>query len=235
MIVAIMQPYFFPYVGYLQLIAHSDVFVFHEDVQYIKDGWVNRNRILGPNGDAVWLTFPVAAAGHTEAINARNYLRKEHALRLLRRIEGAYRAAPCFDAVFPIIREIMTFPDANVAAFNINLLQTLAGVLQARPRFLRSSDIAGLDGLTGQARVIAICKSLGATRYVNAIGGTALYAAEAFNAQGIALGFLETTVAPRCPGLPHLSTLDMMMYDSPDVIAEKLRQYRIIPAKAAAG
>lgn len=232
-IVSIMQPYFFPYIGYLQLIAHSDIFVFLDDVQYIKDAWVNRNRILGPTGQAVWLTFPVAAAGHTDAINARTYLREEHAARILRRIEGAYRKAPCFDRVFPVIREIMEFPDANVAAFNINLLQRVAALLQIGPRFRRSSDMSGLDGLTGQARVIAICDKVGATEYVNSIGGTRLYAAEAFRAHGMGLGFLETTVPPRCPPLSHLSILDLLMNQSPEDIAADLRLYRVNRADAA--
>src|SRR5579863_1912009 len=73
-IVSIMQPYFFPYVGYFQLIAESDIFVFHDDVQYIKGGWVNRNRIVNLNGDPVWLTLPVAAAGHKLNINERLYI-----------------------------------------------------------------------------------------------------------------------------------------------------------------
>ncbi len=229
MIVSIMQPYFFPYVGYLQLIAQSDVFVFHDEVQYIKGGWVNRNRILGPNGEAVWLTFPVATAGHKLPINARTYLHAENAGRILRRIENAYRRAPQFDAVFPIIQRIMAFSDANVAAFNINLLQELADYMRLGPRFVRSSTIDGLNGLTGQARVIAICEKMGATRYVNSIGGTELYAAEAFGERGITLGFLETLAEPRQGGLPHLSVLDTMMNESADALAEILGQYRVTP------
>ena len=228
-----MQPYFFPYIGYMQLIAQSEVFVFQDDVQYIKGGWVNRNRILGPKDEAAWLTLPVAAAGHRLAICDRAYLLHDNAERVLRRIESTYRGAPQFAAVFPLIRSIMAFPDANVAAFNVNLLQTLAGFLRLAPRFVRSSTIPNLAGLTGQARVIAICQGQGATRYVNPIGGTTLYDAPTFRDNGIDLGFLQTTVSAQPGALLHLSFLHTLMHDSPDTIAQSLTQYRIGPAAGA--
>src|SRR5579863_2034063 len=179
-----MQPYLFPYIGYFQLIAQSDVFVLHDDVQYIKDGWVNRNRILDASGEPSWITLPVNAAGHTEPINARAYVLAANAGRILRKIESAYFRAPPFREKFPLVRQIMEFADANVAAFNVNALESVAARLGLRPRFLRSSQMEGLNGLKGQARVIAICKRLGATHYVNSIGGTALYDAKAFAANG---------------------------------------------------
>lgn len=232
MIVSIMQPYFFPYIGYMQLIAQSEVFVFQDDVQYIKRGWVNRNRILGPNDAAAWLTLPVAAAGHELAICDRAYLLHDNADRVLRRIESTYRKAPQFAAVFPLIRSIMAFPGANVAAFNVNLLQTLAGFLRLAPRFVRSSTIPNLAGLTGQARIIAICQGLGATRYVNSIGGTSLYDAPTFRDNGIDLEFLQTTISAQPGALMHLSFLHALLHDSPDTISHSLTQYQVGPAGA---
>src|SRR6185437_10468430 len=126
MIIGIMQPYFFPYIGYFQLIAHCDVFVLHDDVQYIKGGWINRNRIL-VNHRAVWITFPVLRAAHHCNIRDRYYSSDpEDRNRLLRRIAGAYRTSPCFGQVYPLIEEIMAFRNTNVAAFNTNLIQCVA-------------------------------------------------------------------------------------------------------------
>jgi WbqC-like protein family len=71
MIVSIMQPYFFPYIGYFQLAACSDIFVFHDDVQYIKGGWVNRNRILR-DGQPRWLTLPVRKAASRRQSSSAN-------------------------------------------------------------------------------------------------------------------------------------------------------------------
>ena len=96
MIVGIMQPYFFPYIGYFQLITRSDVFVFHDDVQYIKGGWINRNRIIN-DGKLCWVTFPVLRAAHDRPINDRYYSSDAKTRnRLLRLIAAAYRTAPVF-------------------------------------------------------------------------------------------------------------------------------------------
>jgi hypothetical protein len=123
MIISIMQPYFFPYIGYFQLIAQSDVFVFYDDVQYIKGGWVNRNRILR-NGEPCWLTLPVRKEAFRLAINQRSYeLERATVGRVLRRIAAAYLKAPRFEVIFPCVEELVNFGDANVAAFNMNLIE----------------------------------------------------------------------------------------------------------------
>ncbi len=225
-----MQPYFFPYIGYFQLIAHSDVFVFHDDVQYIKEGWLNRNRILDSKGNAVWITLPVEAASHKLSINNRTYLRRENAGRILRKIENAYFSAPQFGEVFPLIHKMMEFAEPNVASFNINLVETVSAHLGLRTRFVRSSGIPGLAGLTGQARVVEICKRLGAARYVNPIGGTALYKAEAFRDSGLALSFLETAIEPRPGSFPYLSIIHTLLTESDTAIPGLIGRYRIIPA-----
>jgi WbqC-like protein family len=88
MIVSIMQPYFFPYIGYFQLAACSDIFVFHDDVQYIKGGWVNRNRILR-DGQPRWLTLPVRKGASRLTIQQRQYqLDEPVTARVLRRVEA---------------------------------------------------------------------------------------------------------------------------------------------------
>src|SRR5688572_18113469 len=65
---AIMQPYFFPYLGYFQLIYASDKFVFYDDVNYIKSGWINRNRLL-LNGEAKYFTVPLSGASSYSKIS----------------------------------------------------------------------------------------------------------------------------------------------------------------------
>jgi hypothetical protein len=234
MIVSIMQPYFFPYIGYFQLIAQSDVFVFHDDVQYIKGGWINRNRILDRKGCDTWVTLPIAAASHRLAIRERTYLsgkeNARHIQHILRKIENAYRLAPNFSKVFPLLREMLAFGDTNVAGFNINLLESIAGYLGLRARFTRSSELPKTEGLTGQARVIDICSHLGATRYVNPVGGSDLYEAKAFARRGISLLFFETAIDPRQGKFPYLSIIHTLMNESDAAIHDRLRRYRIVLA-----
>lgn len=225
-IVAVMQPYFFPYLGYFQLIAQADIFVFHDDVQYIKAGWVNRNRIMA-NGEARWLTLPVRHGDHALAINQRSYkLSPATAGGLLRRVGAAYHGAPRRDAVLPLVREILNFDNANVAAFNINLVMRLAAELGIETRMVVSSAMEKGDRLAGQQRVIDICRRLGATRYVNPIGGMGLYARQAFARHGIELRFFKSAVPTRLPSSQPaplgLSIIDTLMFNDGDSIMRML-------------
>src|SRR5690242_7195515 len=108
-----MQPYFLPFLGYFQLIQGADIFVIHDDVQYIKGGWINRNRIL-VNGAPSWITIPVLKASHRLCINQREYHLDQRIIeRILRRIEGAYRHAPLFKEGFSLVQKIMLYQDRN--------------------------------------------------------------------------------------------------------------------------
>jgi hypothetical protein len=232
MILSIMQPYFFPYIGYFQLIAHSDVFVVHDDVQYIKGGWVNRNR-LRRGGQACWITLPVLKGAHNLAINQRFYqLDPPNVRRLLRRIESYYRSAPRFDEIFPLLQDIVTLRITNVASFNLHAINRLATYLDIHTRLVVSSELSKDEHLTGQERVIDICKRLGATHYVNPIGGLKLYQPERFAREGIDLGFLESVLPsdPHFEGatVPYLSIIDTLMFNTNEAIAAILKAYRII-------
>jgi hypothetical protein len=228
MIVSIMQPYFFPYIGYFQLVAQSDVFVFYDDVQYIKSGWINRNRIVDRKGE-VWITLPVGAASHALSILERSYLaEKESSCRVLRKIENAYGRTLNFRRAFPLIREILQFDDLNVAAFNINLLESIARQLGLRARFVRSSELPIPKGLSGQSRVIAICQLLGATKYVNPIGGAGLYDAQGFAKNGILLRFLRTAVEPNSGSFSYVSIINDLMTKTDATIKQQLQAFHIV-------
>jgi hypothetical protein len=231
MIVTVMQPYFFPYIGYFQLIALSDIFVFHDAVQYMKGSWINRNLILDSTGKAAWLTLPVAAGSHRLEIRERMYVLDDgNTGRLRRRVENAYIKMPRFHGFFPLFEQILDFPEQNVAEFNINLLISLARQLGLCPRFARSSEIPNPEGLTGQARVIDICSRLRATHYINPIGGVSLYDAAAFRNRGVTLGFLQPIITTRDDLYPYLSIIHTFMAESDTAIAEMLGKYRIISA-----
>jgi hypothetical protein len=232
MIVSIMQPYFFPYIGYFQLIAQSDVFVILDDAQYIKGGWINRNRILR-NGEPCWITLPVAHASHALPINQRSYqLTPKIRDRTRRQIESCYRKAPHFAKVFPLVREVLDCEDANVATYNENLITRVCERLQLRTRMVRSSELGARGSMIGQDRVIDLCKRLGATHYVNPIGGTVLYKSNEFAQQRLELSFLESTVTPypQFGDAPvrSLSIIDVMMFNDDQRIATMLREFRLV-------
>jgi hypothetical protein len=229
--VAIMQPYFFPYIGYYQLIAQSDVFVLLDDVQYMKGGWINRNRIL-VNGAPHWLTFPVEHAPIQLSIDQRAYQASDaNRGKVLNALANAYRKAPQAAATLEAAAEIMAYEDANVAGFNRNLLTRVARMLGIETPILAASELDRTPGLTGQERVLDLCRRLGADTYVNAPGGAGLYDGDAFAAVGIALRFLKSVAEPYPqfgqPFVPFLSILDVMMFNPPEAAALLLDNYEL--------
>lgn len=231
-VVAIMQPYWFPYVGYFQLIGASDVFVLHDDVQYIKGGWVNRNRILLQGRDRM-VTLPILKGPHDSPINARHYLTdasKAHA-QTLRLVKEAYSKAPYFHQIHPLIEELLAIEDRNVASFNSQSIQCVCDYIGITTPIIASSALSKNNDLAGQQRVLDICKCLGATDYVNPIGGAALYRGDAFRAAGIKLHFLET-LGERYrqfgdTWVPSLSIIDVLMFNSVDEVRRLLGTYSV--------
>ncbi len=155
--VAVMQPYFFPYLGYFQLLAHVDVFVVHDDTQYVKQSWINRNRIL-EHGVAAYLTLPVASGSHRQLIcEKRLHEPRRHQRKLLERIRHAYHAAPHLDSVSAFLEPLFPGDDETVASFNVRALRALQELLGLRTRLVLASERAYPRCRTAQERVIRIC------------------------------------------------------------------------------
>lgn len=232
MVISLLQPYFFPYLGYFQLIAASDVFVVYDDAQFMKNGWVNRNRILGEAGPA-WWTYPVEAASHKLPINQRRYVedRSRYPHSLLAALHHRYRRAPHHGPVMRIVEGIMAFGERGVASFNANLIRQVCRHLAIDTRMEIASAL-GLPPSRGEQRVLDVCTALGGTRYLNPIGGTQLYAQAPFRERGLALEFLRSEVRPYPqfgpPFQPALSVIDTLMFNGPADMRELLSQYRIV-------
>lgn len=212
---AIMQPYLFPYIGYWQLLKASERFVVYDDVNYINRGWINRNRIL-VNGAPGLITLPLLQASQNRKIDQIEIAPAEQwQRRLLRSLEMAYRKAPCFDEVFPLLEGILRHEDRNLAGFLIHQLQVLARFMGLQTQIVTSSRIYQNTQLAAQERILDICRQEGATRYINAQGGRSLYEPQAFAEQGIELRFIAMRALPyrqRGEGFtPYLSIVDALM------------------------
>lgn len=231
--IAIMQPYFFPYIGYFQLMKEVDRFVFYDDAQYMKGGWVNRNRILLGAAPA-WLTAPVAHGTIEMSINQRYYLRDGNGFESLgRKLEAAYRKAPYFNSIFPRLKVWLKCQDDNVARFNQFHLVEIARLVGIRCEFLTASSVLQGSSSRGQDRVIEICQALGATEYVNPIGGLELYSKAKFAAEDIVLSFLKAraTGYPQHgdPHVPFLSIIDVLMFNPLERLPGMLEHFDRVP------
>jgi len=212
--VAVMQPYLFPYVGYLQLMRSVDVFVSLDDVQFVKHRWMNRNRIL-LGGSARWLTLPVRSAPLGTTIRAKRYDLGAGALaRFGEVLREAYGRRPGWQRVEVLLDDLAAAPGDSVAEVNeALLLRTLELLGSPPPRLLRSSEL-GVGGMEPQQRVIDLVRAVGGDEYLNPPGGRELYSARAFAAAGVALSFLEPVLQayPQGPGefVPGLSVVDLI-------------------------
>jgi hypothetical protein len=231
--IAIMQPYLFPYIGYFQLMAAVDTFVIYDDVQFIKNGWINRNRFL-VNGQPHTYTFSVKNASTFLPINQREFA-SNHAYetaKFLKYLRGNYGTAPFFEPVYALTVGILSFERINVAEKITHSLRRIKNYLGLSTTLEVSSSLNIATDLQAQERVIALCKFLNGTHYVNAIGGQELYSREAFANEGIQLAFLKPSPLsyPQFGAafVPNLSIIDVMMFNSVETVRKLLSMYEFV-------
>lgn len=213
-VVAIMQPYFLPYMGYFQLAATADKFVIYDNIKYTKKGWINRNRLLA-NGEESIFSLPIQKASDSAPIGERELAGSFERTKLLNQFRGAYTHAPAFADFFPVLCVIVEFPDNNLFRFLCHSIQQIFNYLEIRAPLITSSSLSVDPEARGEKRVIATCLDLGAKTYINPIGGLELYSARAFEAAGMTLKFLRH-VPRRYPQksvnfIANLSIADVLM------------------------
>jgi hypothetical protein len=233
---AIMQPYFFPYFGYWQLINAVERFVIYDDVNYIKGGWINRNRIL-INGAPIYITVPLRESSSYKRIcditlQASSVWRD----KLLRSIENTYRRATFFEEIYPIIEKLIRYETDNLSDYLAHQLQTLSASLGIKAEFILTSRCYKNDHLAGQMRILDICKREGGTTYINLPGGQTLYDMEIFRNAGIDLRFILMRPLPykqRAPGfIPYLSIIDALMEVGAAEIVHHLDAFDLIAGES---
>ncbi|MFJ7813134.1 WbqC family protein [Pseudomonas asiatica] len=221
--VALMQPYFLPYLGYFQLIAAADHFVLYDNVQFIKNGWIERNRYL-LDGEAKWFRIALAKASHTQHIMQRRIAEQFELADLLNKLDFAYRKAPRRAPVMAWLEALLTPPADSIATLDERLLKACCTLLGIDTPISRASALPITGEASSQERVIQIVQACGATHYLNPIGGGHLYQAEAFQQAGITLELLGATLPPYSQGsdsqpfVAGLSILDALMFQEPEVV-----------------
>lgn len=228
----IMQPYFVPYIGYWQLMNLVDQYVIYDDVNYIKGGWINRNRIL-VNGTPKYFNVPMLGASPNLLINEIKVDQNSAVInKNLRCIEGAYRKAPYYEVVYPMLENILRCGENNIAKYIEYSFRVICEYLGIQTKLILSSDLDKDNMLRGQDKVLAICRLLHATEYYNAIGGQELYSFEIFKKHGVQLNFVKTQNIEyeQFGGAfqANLSIIDVMMFNDKEKIREYLEAYTLI-------
>mgnify|MGYP002632649357 CR=1 FL=1 len=228
---AIMQPYFFPYIGYFQLINAVDRFVIYDDVNYIKRGWINRNRIL-LNDSPHTFTIPILKA--SQNITISNTLidpSLKWREKLLVTMEHAYRNAPYFKEVFLLIEKSILKQCPTIAAYALHSIEAVVDYLEIDTEIVATSSKYGNEHLKGSDRILDICLKEAATTYINPSGGVDLYDKQQFNDAGIDLHFIYpekvTYAQQKNPFIENLSIIDVLMFNSIEQTHLFLRSFEL--------
>lgn len=230
--IGIMQPYFIPYIGYWQLMNAVDRYVIYDDVNYIKGGWINRNRIL-VEGQPKYFNLQLIGASSNKKINEVGINRDYRIIgKELRIIEGAYKKAPFYDMMRPFIEKILQCESNNLSKYLKNSFDIICDYIGIRTELIFSSELDKDCDLKGQEKILSICKLLGATEYYNAIGGQQIYSYSDFWNHHIILKFLKTNEIEYRQFnnifQKNLSIVDVLMFNSKERVSQMLQDFSLI-------
>lgn len=230
---AIMQPYIFPYIGYFQLIHAIDKFVFYDDVNYIKQGWVNRNRILVNRKDHLFSIPLLKQSSFTHIADTRINITQFDiwSRKFYKTLTQSYKNAPYFEEIFSLVESVLQVKCNTIGELARTSVLTVCEYLQLERKWVESSKVYHNENLKAQERVLDICKKENATMYINVQGGKALYNHNNFKKENLELLFLK-------PGsveykqkmdefVPWLSIIDVLMFNNLENIWKYLNNYKL--------
>lgn len=233
MSVAVMQPYLLPYIGYFQLIRSVNHFVFYDDVNYIKRGWINRNYFL-INKQKQLITLPCSKSSQNKLINEIDLSFDSKVIqKILDSLSYSYKKAPFFNRVMTLMEQLMNFKDHNLARFTANSIIKVCQYLEIKNDFSFSSVLfPETKGMDKADRLIEITKKLGDKRYINPSGGIELYSKKYFSLHGIELMFHKSRDIHYQQFdndfVPWLSILDVLMFNDIAKVHTLLDLYYLI-------
>lgn len=238
--VGIMQPYLFPYLGYFQLIDATERWVVFDTPQFIRHGWVNRNRILHPTEGAQYILAPLIKKPRHTPILEMHLADKSACLDRIRGQFQHYRKwAPYFEETIALIEATFAGDETQLCALNVRSLELccerLGIELDVRVFSKMSLELGEVQGPGDWAPKVA--SALGARSYTNPPGGEDLFDPAQFAELGIELQILDTELRPydqgRRPFEPGLSILDVFMWNSPEEARALLADRVVRPSSRA--
>jgi hypothetical protein len=225
--IAVMQPYLFPYAGYFQLIAVVDKFIFYDDVNFIKNGWINRNRLFLAS-DVRYFTVPLRGASPFKKINEiailpGNVWQK----RIIDTVRQSYSKAPFFKEVDSLVSDILFLSENKIGNLAKASVIAVCNYLGINTQFVMTSAAYENSEMSGTARIIDICHREKSQFYFNLSGGRTLYSEDLFKSENIKLNFIENEPMryQQFTNEFHsgLSIIDVLMFNDRKTVLEMLQ------------
>lgn len=234
MTIAIMQPYIFPYIGYFQMVHAVDKFIFYDDVNFIKQGWINRNNIL-VSAKSSMFTVPLSKATSFSMIKdtlINESLYEKWRSKFLVTLSQNYKDAPFFTSTYDLVSQILNKKHITISELSIDSIKSISSHLGFTTQFIISSQAYHNKSLERQERLLDICYQEKAVNYINSIGGQELYKKEDFKKRGVSLKFIKSLSLEykqfKNDYVPYLSIIDILMFNSLDEIKSLLNKYELI-------
>lgn len=232
----IMQPYFFPYLGYFSLIKHTDKWIVFDTVQYIEHGWMNRNRIIHPSKpEDMYITIPLQK--HTREIKINEVRINSHENykeKILSQIWSAYKKrALYFKPVYQIVEDVLSYDTEYLSEMNVYAMRKVTEYLDISFDYevFSKMDLVIDEVHDAGEWALNISKALHADTYINPPGGVALFDSQKFYQAGVQLEFLKIHLRPyaqkKAKFIEGLSIIDVMMFNSPERVRQMLDDYEL--------
>ena len=222
-----MQPYFFPYFGHFSLVAACDEWIVFDTCQYTPKSWMNRNRLRRPDGKWCWMTAPLANGSIHIRANEARLLDPARARHSIIGQLSHFRRAPFHSLVVGVVEEAFAGDD-DLVALNVRGLAAVCRVLGLPFRYRMCSNL-GLRPPTAMGAgdwAPFICRHVGASAYINPVGGRHLFDPAAFRAAGVTPEFIAARQPP--PATPVLSVLDSLLWHGPARVRDAVLDYTVI-------
>lgn len=219
--IGIMQPYFFPYIGYYQLAFIVDKFIFLDDAKMIKKGFVNKNKFLLQ--DRIY-NFTIPVQGLSQNKNINEHCLTEEAEDILKTIDQSYKRSKNHKDGMKLIESCFQEAEKNLSTLGIKSIEKVFKYIEKDFHFELSSSLPSEE--KSQNRIIEICKNYKSNSYFNLPGGKFLYSEEKFKEHNINLNFITPKIKPYSQGnkksffQPNLSMIDIIMNNNKKEILE---------------
>jgi len=232
MILAANQPYFFPYLGYWQLINAADLFLVSDNLAYMRKSWVNRNKIL-VGGKPVWFRLEVKDASSFRLIMDTELSGINDFGEKLKTLEMAYHKAPFFADGYELVSRVFEFDCGGMLSpFLENSIREVCAYLGIETTIGRASDYPEDIKYRREESLYYLCDLLGADTYINLPRGQALYDFGEFRRRGIRLRFIDPVLNPypQAGGgfVSRLSILDAIMFNSRERLHDMLSDFNYV-------
>ncbi|HDK7174834.1 TPA: WbqC family protein [Clostridium botulinum] len=231
-----MQPYFFPYLGYFSLIKNTDKFILFDTVQFIKHGWIERNRILKPNSGWQYISVPLAK--HSRETKIKDIIINndfDWRDKILRQLEHYKKRSPFYQNTIDILKDALDIDTNSIVKLNEHILKVICTYIgiEFNAKIFSKMNLRINQVNEPDEWALNICKALGnIEEYWNPEGGLEFFDSKKYEKVNIKINFLKMNFQRYSQRRPEfnegLSIIDVMMFNEPSKINNMLNDYDLL-------